>query len=399
MVWKETCVFDEKVRFMTAYLDECDPRSMTELCRAFGVSRKTGYEALARYKEGGFEALLIRSKAPHRHPNITEPKVEDLLVAERLAHKKWGPKKLLALLRARHPEVASWPSVSTAGQILKRRGLVLPRKRRHRTPPFSQPLAHALRPNDVWTTDHKGCFRTVDRSYCVPLTIGDAMSRFHFELRAVTSTSIEAAWPHFEHAFRVYGLPARIRSDNGPPFASNGLGGLTRLSVWWIRLGIVPERIEPGCPNQNGRHERFHLTMDQEVGIRASLAAQQRAYNRFLSEYNNIRPHEALDMRTPASVYEPSHRPYPRRLPEIEYPSRFTVRTVRSNGEIRWQGQLTYVSESLVGERIGLERVSERDWNVYFGTIPLAVFDEKTQKLRRPKRRKQSALEASRNAE
>jgi transposase InsO family protein len=284
MAWKETRVFDEKVRFVTEFLDVSDPRSMTELCRASGVSRNTGYEVLDRYRGGGFEALRSRSRAPLRHPNVTAPEIEDLLVDERLAHSRWGPKKLLELLRARHPEIAAWPALSTAGQILKRRGLVVPRKRRHRTPPYTQPLAAAVRPNDVWTTDHKGSFRTADRAFCVPLTIGDAMSRFHFELRATTSTSVDAAWPHFEHAFRVYGLPARIRSDNGTPFASNGLGGLTRLSVWWVRLGIIPERIEPGCPEQNGRHERFHLTMDQEVGVRASVAAQQRAYDRFLAE-------------------------------------------------------------------------------------------------------------------
>jgi len=394
MAWKETRVFDEKVRFVTTFLDEGDPRSMTDLCRAFGVSRNTGYEVLARYREGGFEALRSRSRAPLHHPNMTPSVIEDLLVAERLAHRKWGPKKLLELLRARHPEITSWPAISTAGQILKRRGLVLPRKTRRRTPPYTQPLAHALRPNDVWTTDHKGCFRTGDRSHCVPLTIGDAMSRFHFELRAITSTSIDAAWPHFEHAFRVYGLPARIRSDNGAPFASHGLGGLTRLSVWWIRLGILPERIDPGCPNQNGRHERFHLTMDQEVGIRASLAAQQRAYDRFLAEYNHVRPHEALGMCTPASVYEPSHREYPRKLPELEYPSRFEVRTVRSKGEVKWQGDLMYVSESLIGERVGFERISDREWHLRFGPVPLAIYDEKNRKLRRPPRRQPHAQEA-----
>ncbi len=395
MAWKETHVFDEKIRFVAAFLDESDARSMTELCRAFGVSRNTGYEVLASYREGGFEALRTRSRAPLHHANITTPELEDIIVDERLAHRKWGPKKLLELLRARHPEVANWPALSTAGQILRRRGLVVPRKTRHRTPPYTQPLAHAVRPNDVWTTDHKGCFRTGDRAYCVPLTIGDAMSRFHFELRAVTSTSVDTAWPHFEHAFRVYGLPARIRSDNGTPFASRGLGGLTRLSVWWIKLGILPERIEPGCPDQNGRHERFHLTMDQEVGIRASLAAQQRAYDFFLSEYNHVRPHESLGMRTPASVYEPSHRPYPSKLRPMEYPSRFEVRLVRRKGEVKWQGDLMYLSEGLAGELVGFERVSDREWRVSFGPVPLAVYDEKTRKLRRPPRRQPPAPEAS----
>jgi putative transposase len=386
MAWKETHVFDEKIRFVTAFFDKEDPRTMTDLCRGFGVSRRTGYAVIDRYHAGGFEALRARSRAPLSHPNITPADLEDALVAARLEHPRWGPKKLLHILRAAHPE-ESWPVVSTAGRILKRRGLVVPRKTRHRTPPYTQPLAAARRPNDVWTTDHKGSFRTHDRSYCVPLTIGDAMSRFQLELQATTSTSIDAAWPHFEHAFRVYGLPARIRSDNGTPFASHGLGGLTRLSVWWIKLGILPERIEPGCPEQNGRHERFHLTLEQEVGVRTSLAAQQRAYKHFLTEYNTVRPHEALGMRTPAEVYEPSHRPYPRKLPVIEYPSRFEVRVVRPKGEIKWQGELMYVSESLAGEPVGLERVSDHQWRLYFSFLDLAVYNERTRKLRRPPRR------------
>jgi putative transposase len=396
MAWKESHVFDEKVLFVTAFLDEDDPRSMAEICRAFGVSRKTGYGVLRRYVVGGFEALRPRSRAPLHHHNITPLEVEDAIVAARFEHPRWGPKKLLHILRSGQL-VEGLPAISTAGQILKRRGLVIPRKTRHRTPPYTQPLAAAHRPNDIWTTDHKGSFRTGDRAYCVPLTIGDAMSRFHFELRAITSTSVDAAWPHFEHAFRVYGLPGRIRSDNGAPFASVGLGGLTRLSVWWIRLGIIPERIEPGCPEQNGRHERFHLTLDHEVGIRASLAAQQRAYDRFLPEYNNVRPHEALGMRTPAEVYEPSHRAYPRKLPDIEYPSRFEVRAVRPKGEIKWQGELIHVSEALAGEYVGLERISDHEWRLHFGFLALATYDEKTRKLRRPPRRKQPAPEAPGN--
>jgi len=385
MTWKETQVFDEKVRFVTTFFDEDDCRSMTEICRAFGVSRKTGYAAVARYCAGGFDALRERSRAPLKHPNITPTDIEDAIVAARLEHPKWGPKKLLHILRAVQPN-KNWPALSTAGQILKRRGLVVPRKTRHRTPPYTQPLAAAVRPNDVWTADHKGSFRTGDRAFCVPLTISDAMSRFQLELQATTSTSFDAAWPHFEHAFRVYGLPARIRSDNGTPFASNGLGGLTRLSAWWVRLGIVPERIEPGCPEQNGRHERFHLTLDQKVGIRSSLAAQQRAYDRFRIEYNHVRPHEALGMRTPADVYEPSPRPYPRKLPEVEYPSHFEVRSVRSDGTVKWQGDLMYVSEALVGEPVGLERISEHEWRLCFSFLDLAVYDEKSRKLRRPPR-------------
>jgi putative transposase len=385
MSWKESHVFDEKVRFVTAFLDEDDPRSMAEICRSYGISRKTGYSVIGRYLEGGFETLQPRSRAPLSHPNITPIEVEDIIVAARLDHPRWGPKKLRHLLRDELGE--SLPAISTTGQILKRRGLVKPRKTRRRTPPFTQPLAAAHRPNDIWTADHKGSFRTGDRSYCVPLTIADAMSRFQLELQATSSTSIETTWPHFEHAFRVYGLPGRIRSDNGAPFASVGLGGLTRLSAWWIRLGIIPERIEPGCPEQNGRHERFHLTLDQEVGIRRSLAAQQRAYDCFIREYNDVRPHEALGMQAPSEVYEPSHRSYPRKLPEIEYPSRFEVRAVRRKGEIKWQGELIYVSEALAGQWVGLERFSDHEWRLCYSFLDLAVYDEKTRKIRRPPRR------------
>jgi putative transposase len=383
MPWKETQVFDEKIMFVTSYLDANDSRSVSDLCRTFGISRKTGHAILNRFALGGFKMLESRSHAPLHHPNATEAYLEDLLVAARLAHPTWGPKKLLPILRGQHPEVDDWPAVSTVGDILKRRGLVVGRKRRHRTPPYTQPLAKAVRPNDIWCADHKGRFFTKDGSRCEPLTISDAMSRFLLELHATTSTSVDEAWPYFDRIFREYGLPAIIRTDNGAPFASIGLGGLTRLSVRWVRLGIIHERIAPGHPEQNGRHERIHRTLVEDVGIRAGLASQQRAFDHFRLEYNTVRPHEALGQIPPARVYEPSHRQLPRKTPSVEYPSRFEVRSVRSAGDVKWQGRMMYVSEALVGEQVGFERISDYEWRLSFSFVPLAIYDEKTRKLRR----------------
>jgi transposase InsO family protein len=357
---------------------------MTDLCTAFQVSRKTGYKWVGRYEAEGLDGLKDRSRAPHRHPNATPPEVVELLLEGRRKHPTWGPVKLMAWLD-RHQPGTAWPAPSTAGDILKRHGLVQGRRRRRRAEPRTQPFAEARQPNDVWCADFKGWFRTRDGSKCEPLTISDAMSRFVLECRGVESIAGEVVKPVFEKAFREYGLPLVMRTDNGPPFASRGLAGLSRLSVWWIKLGIRPERITPGKPQENGRHERFHLTLKHDVVAkpRSSLRAQQRAFNEYRTEFNFERPHEALDNKTPSEAYVPSPRPYPSSLPVVEYPGHFEVRSVRHNGEMKWLGTNVYVTEALAGESVGLEQKSERHWTIFFGSVALGIMDSASKRVLR----------------
>jgi transposase InsO family protein len=365
---------EEKLRFMVEY--ELGERSMRELCERYGIARETGYVWLRRYRELGIEGLAERSRAALRHPNQTTAAIERRIVELRQAHMRWGPKKLKEVLKRNEPEQV-WPALSTIGELLKREGLVVGRRKRQRTPPYSEPLAHADGPNRVWCADFKGWFRTRDGERIDPLTISDAHSRYLLRCQAVETTNTERVQAIFEAAFREYGLPEAIRTDNGAPFASRALAGLSRLAVWWIKLGIKPERIEAGHPEQNGRHERMHRTLKQETAQppAANRREQQRVMDRFREEYNQVRPHEALGMRTPGSVYQPSWREYPTRIPEPEYPETMLVRSVRYQGQIRWKKQEVFLSEVLWGERVGLLPVDDRWFKVYFAEVPLALFD------------------------
>jgi putative transposase len=376
MSWKETCPMTERMLFVSELL--AGERTMSELCRRYGVSRKTGYKWLERFSEGGPTALGDRSHARHGQAQATSPEVIERFVALRQEHPSWGPRKLLGFLEG-EGDPGPWPSASTLGQIWRRHGLVAPRRRRRTVlPRESGPLIQAQGPNELWCTDYKGQFRTGDARYCYPLTLSDAASRYLLLCRGLRTTSTAQARPWFERAFIEYGLPAAIRSDNGAPFSSCGLGGLSALSIWWIKLGVIPELIDPGCPQQNGRHERMHRTLKQEAIEplpAANLSAQQRRFDRFVQEYNNQRPHEALGQRPPASVYRVSPRPYPQRLPAIEYPERYQVRQVRHNGEIKLNGSLIFVGEVLRHEPVGLLEVEDDIWDLYFGPIKLAVLD------------------------
>jgi transposase InsO family protein len=372
---------EERLKFIGAYLES--EWSMTDLCRAYGISRQTGYELVRRYRAQGMDGLKDRWRAPHRHPNEMAREVAERLVAAREAHPRWGPRKLRAWLARKKPKT-QWPAPSTIGTLLKREGLVSARRRVRRTPPCSGPLSDAATANDVWGADFKGWFRTGDGQRCEPLTISDAFSRFLIACRAVARPNWTHTYPLFHRAFCDYGLPRVIRTDNGPPFASRGVGGLSRLSIWWIKLGIEPERIEPGQPQQNGRHERMHLTLKQETACppRGARRAQQRAFQQFQEEYNFERPHEALANATPAQYYTASPRSYPRRL-KVEYPDHYVIRRVRSNGEIKWGGELHFLGEALYGEPVGLEQVSDRYWRIYFGPLQLATMDDHTNQLLR----------------
>jgi transposase InsO family protein len=365
---------EEKLRFVFEY--ERDEQTMTELCARFEISRETGYVWLRRYRALGVEGLLELNRAAKRHPNQTPTAMEQAIVELRQAHMRWGPRKLKWVLE-RDQAGRRWPAASTMGELLKREGLVVGRKKRRKTAPYSAPLAHADDCNRVWCADFKGWFRSGDGARIDPLTISDAYSRYLLRCQAVVKTNSERVRAIFEAAFREYGMPEAIRTDNGAPFASCALAGLSRLAVWWIKLGIVPERIEAGHPEQNGRHERMHRTLKQEVAMppAENRRAQQRELDRFRQEYNEVRPHEALGMQTPASVYGPSAREYPQRVPEVEYPSTMLVRTVKSHGVFRWKKRDIFLSEVLWGERIGLLPRQEGCYTIYFAQQPLAEFD------------------------
>jgi transposase InsO family protein len=295
----------------------------------------------------------------------------------------WGPRKLQRVLEKNEPGRV-WPATSTIGALLKREGLVVARKKRSRTAPYTQPLAHATNSNRVWCADFKGWFRTADGERIDPLTISDAHSRYLLRCQAVEKTDTARVQAIFEAAFREHGMPAAIRTDNGPPFASSAVAGLSRLAVWWIKLGIVPERIAAGHPEQNGRHERMHRTLKQEVAQppAANRRKQQRALDRFREEYNQVRPHEALQMQTPAEIYQPSEKKFPEYVSAPNYPESMLVRSVRRRGHFRWMKHEVFLSEVLWGEQVGLLPVDDRWFVVYFAQYPIAHFDSQELKAR-----------------
>jgi transposase InsO family protein len=366
---------DEKLRFVFEY--ERDEETMGELCARFGICRDTGYVWLRRYRQYGVKGLAELNRAARRHPNQTCAEVETAVLALRQAHMRWGPRKLKRILERDQPG-QQWPATSTVGEIVRRAGLVIGRRKRRRTEPYTQPLAHANESNRVWCADFKGWFRAGDGTRIDPLTISDAWSRYLLRSQAVEKTDTERVRAIFEAAFREHGLPEAIRTDNGAPFASSAIGGLSRLAVWWIKLGIVPERIQAGHPEQNGRHERMHRSLKLEVRRAEDWRAQQRELDRFREEFNQVRPHEALDMQTPAAVYEPSPRPYPARIPEVEYPDSMLLRRVKSHGHFRWKKHDVFLSEVLWGERIGLQTDDDEIFTVYFAHLPLALFHART---------------------
>jgi len=382
MPWDEATRMEQRERFI-GDLDSC-LYSMTELCERYGVSRKTGYKWAQRYVEGGVEGLKDRSRARKSCLGRTSEEVCDKLAELRRLHPTWGPRKLLAWFGRREPEV-SWPAASTVGGILKRHGLVEGRGRARKPWPSSRPgVLQAEAPNDMWTGDFKGQFRTGDGRLCYPLTVADAHSRFLLGVQGLDTVSEAQAWPVFERLFREYGLPQAIRTDNGSPFAAiRAVARLSRLSVRWIKLGIALDRIEPGHPEQNGSHERMHRTLKRETARPPAVSrpTQQERFDRFRSVYNEQRPHEALGQRLPAELYRPSVRPYPAQMPEPDYPGHFEVRSVKRTGMIKWQGEFLFVSEALIGERVGLEETADGVWTVYFGSVALARFDERERKL------------------
>ena len=376
MPWRETSPMDQRVGFINDYLRS--HWSMTELCARYGVSRKTGYKWIDRFKAEGFHGLADRSRRPHHSPRATRSDVVEALIAAKRRHTDRGAKKLLPPLARERPDWP-WPAVSTANLILKRHGLTNPQsRRRRRQPPPLCSRTESTGPNDVWTADFKGEFRTRDGRYCYPLTILDDHSRYLLTCRALLEPSTAATKATFLRLFRTQGLPSVIRTDNGTPFAGPGLAGLSRLAVWWMRLGIHPERIAPGHPEQNGRHERLHRTLKEATAFppAASCEAQQRRFASFRKEYNDDRPHESLGQVPPAKYYASSPRPWPNCLPPLEYPAHFELRRADSNGCISWHTRRVFLSSVLAKEYIGLEELTTGVWDVYFGSRRLGIFNE-----------------------
>jgi transposase InsO family protein len=351
---------------------------MKELCARYGVSRKTGYKWLERFEEEGRRGLANRSRAPHRCPHKIGDEVAIAICEARRRHPDWGPRKLLDWLGPRHPEM-ELPAVSTAGDLLVRRGLVKKRRRRrfHKHPGVVPPTT--LHPNDLWTADFKGHFKTKNGVYCYPLTVADQHTRYLLACHGLLSTKGVGVRPVFDWLFREYGLPKAIRTDNGVPFATTGIHGLSRLNVWWMRLGIQHQRILPAHPQQNGAHERMHKTL--KAGAirppRANLVTQQRAFNEFRLVYNEERPHDTLDGRTPGSLYQPSIREYSRQLPPFEYPGHFLVKRITNAGTFRFKKKLLFIANALKQYTIGLEEIDDGIWSIHFCNVLLGRIDER----------------------
>lgn len=385
MGWMETCAVDERMRFVMAV--EAEEESIAALCRRFGVSRKTGYKWLERYREFGVRGLIDRSRAPLHHPQAIPDKIVKRCVKVRKTRKTWGPKKVRAWLARRHPK-ATWPAVSTIGVLFDRAGLTVKRRLRRHSPPSNLPFAGCGAANDVWCIDFKGWFRTGDGTRCEPLTLSDAYSRYLLRCQVLERTDDEHVWPVLDAAFREFGLPRALRSDNGPPFASVGVGGLSRLSVKVIKAGVLPDRIAPAKPQQNGRLERLHLTLLQDTASPSaySLRQQVRRFRDFQRVYNEERPHEALGNDTPSEHYTASTQIWDGVLREPDYDCD-DIRRVRHNGEIKWRGGTVYISTALIGEPIALKESGEDGSTAWYGPIELGVIAHGSYRLRKPHRR------------
>jgi len=359
MPWTETCVMEQRAKFIIDVLE--GNYSMAELCEYYGISRKTGYKWLDRYRQGGLEALQNLSRSPHHHPHQISQRVRESILAVKKRFPKWGAPKIRSRLERIHPDWISYPAISTIGLFLHKQGLTHPRKRSRRASPTESPLTNGNYANQVWCADFKGHFKTGDGHRCNPLTISDHHSRYLLCCRHLDRMSYQLVKMRFERVFCEYGLPQVIRTDNGTPFSSCGLGGLGRLSYWWIRLGIVPERIEPGHPEQNGRHERMHKTLKDHTAKppAKTLARQQKRFDEFCVEYNEHRPHEALEMNTPSQCYCNSTRVFPSRLPQVSYPDHMQARKIYPHGDIMCFGKRIFLTESLCGEYIGVEQIDE----------------------------------------
>jgi transposase InsO family protein len=373
MAWNERKALDQRKKFIELW--QSGDHAVAELCRQFEISRPTAYKYIARFAQQGEAGLADRSRAPHHSPQAIAPDVAAELIALRERFPRWGPHFLRERLERDRPEV-NWPAPSSIGELLKRTGLVAARKKRRTTPAYTAPLAHAGAANEVWCTDFKGWFVLGDGTRCDPLTATDAFSRYVLRVRAVEKSDTPHVRAIFEAMFREYGMPVAIRSDNGAPFASRAPGGLSRLSMWWLKLGIRHERIEPGCPQQNGRHERMHRTLKAETASppQFNWRRQQDCFRRFEHEFNFVRPHQALEYRTPSELYVRSPRAYPSRLPDLAYPDGVQFRRISQKGDLKWKSERLFVSEVLAREMVGLLELEE-GFDVYYGPLKIGHLD------------------------
>jgi len=380
MPWNHTDRENERLKFVATVQEGL--YKMSELCARFGISRQTGYTLLHRYEAEGVCGLQDRSRAPKHCPHRVPEEIQTLLLEARRAHPFWGPKTIVAYLKGKHPKV-TMPAPSTVGDLFTRAGLVEPRPRRRNWSHPGKASIEVSEPNQLWSTDFKGQFRTGDGQICYPLTIADAHTRFLLACDGLSSTAHLPAQVVFERVFRTYGLPQMIRSDNGVPFSSRAIAGLSRLSVWWTQIGIKHDRIEPSHPEQNGSHERMHRTLKKGTLLPPAPngQVQQDRFDFFREEFDWERPHHALGMRTPGSLYTASTRELPERVPEPEYPGHCRVRRVRANGMVRFRDQEIFLSEVLMGLNVAFEEVDDGVWSIYFYDLLLARLDERTFKL------------------
>jgi putative transposase len=378
MPWKECHVVDERLRFVARLLDG---EKMAALCKEFGISRKTGYKIFDRYENCGVQGLTDRSRRPYRHANQLPLQIETWIVRLKKDYPGWGAPKIRERLRRQYPGLQC-PAISTVHAVLDRHGLVTRRKRR-RSRAVGTTLSRPTQPNDLWCADYKGEFMLANRRYCYPLTVTDFASRYLFTCEALSTTQERFAMTVFERTFKEFGLPRAIRTDNGVPFSSaHALYGLSKLSVWWLRLGIQLERIKPGHPEQNGRHERMHLTLKKAATkpAAANVFQQQARFDAFIEQYNQERPHQALAMQTPGEVYTPSPRPY-RGLDDLDSPFHDWTATVTTCGRICYRGRKINLSQVFAGQTVGVRQVSDRLWLVTFMHYDLGYFDDETCRL------------------
>ena len=380
MPWKETCVMDLKIQFVADYLS--GDHTISNLARGYGVSRKTAYKWIQRYEAEGASGLESRSSAPGSSPQSTPDALVQRIVDCKHRHLDFGPKKIIDYLERKHPDIR-WPAASTCGDILKRAGLVKPRRRRRPIPADASPFSAINASNDCWSADFKGDFRLQNGSRCYPLTITDNSSRYFLQCRGFERINYQDTRDWFEWTFHEYGLPDRIRTDNGVPFASRAVGGLSRLSKWWIDLGIKLERSRPGKPTDNARHERMHLSL-KEAECRSpaySLSLQQERFDAYRHKYNELRSHEGLGRQTPASQYQPSERKYTGLILPPEYDSNMITRTIKRSGELRWNGGTIYLSEIIAKSTIGLLQIEEQRYEMFYRTHSLGILNEARMKI------------------
>jgi len=382
MPWKETVAMNERIKFISNYLEKSFD-TFSELCVFYGVSRKTGYKYVKQFEASGLDGLKEVSKAPHQHGLKTSAWIEETILAVRKKHANWGGKKIYNWLHQEYPKT-NWPAKSTIDDILKRHGCVRKRRVRSHVAPYTKPFSLCTSANDVWSMDFKGQFYLGNKKRCYPLTATDNFSRYLLDIRAFDGISSLKTKKAHELLFKTYGSPKAIKSDNGVPFASTGIAGLSQLSLWLIKLGVIPERIRKGHPEENGRHERMHLTLKMETAFppMKNQIAQQARFDAFRKEFNEDRPHEGIDFQRPHWLYSTSERSFPKTLPKIEYDTRHVeTRKVRTNGTIKWKGKELFLSELLIGETIGFIPRSEDEWNLYFSFMPISIFNEKEQKM------------------